>query len=175
MIIRDLRYRAPVYLSALLLLMGIALVARATQPVTQSEMRSFVYETIAAAAVLVVGAFWILLTTINGRTERTLTEAVNRLESAVQKLIVGLEAHNSDPLAHSAASEHNHSPMNDKLDLMDERQQKIHDIVLGLKAEHDLIRSEEDELCAILRRRKEEPRRKSDPEGFDASKERGNK
>ena len=55
--ISRLRLRAPVYVSAVLLLVGIALAAQATQPVTRSQMESFVYLTVAGAAVSIIGAF----------------------------------------------------------------------------------------------------------------------
>ena len=170
MILRRLRVTAGFYISGFLMLAGCTLGAHAGQvaasdTVTRAEM----YATIGGAGAVVIGAIWVLLTTINGKTEKTLTDAVNRLEFAVEKLVDGLTLHNVDPLAHTAASEHNHNPMNDKLDKLDSRQQEIYHVVVGLKAEHDLIRSEEDEVCSILRARRtaEAKKRSGDPAGFD--------
>ena len=178
MILRRLRLRAGFYISGFLMLAGCTLGAHATQvaasdAVTRAEM----YATIGAAGAVVIGALWVLLTTINGKTEKTLSDAVNRLEFAVEKLVDGLTLHNVDPLAHTAASEHNHNPMNEKLDKLDQRQQDIYRVVVGLKAEHDLIRSEEDELCSILRARRaaEAKKRTADPADFDGRPLRENK
>ena len=178
MILRRLRLRAGVYISGFLTLAGCTLGAHATQvaasdAVTRAEM----YATIGGAGAVVIGAIWVLLTTINGKTEKTLSDAVGRLEYAVGQMVEGLTRHNVDPLAHTAASEHNHGPMNEKLDKLDSRQQEIYHVVVGLKAEHDLIRSEEDELCSILRARRaaEEKRRAADPADFDGRPLRENK
>lgn len=178
MILRRLRLRAGFYISGFLMLAGCTLGAHAGQvaasdTVTRAEM----YATIGGAGAVVIGAIWVLLTTINGKTEKTLSDAVNRLEFAVEKLVDGLTLHNGDPLAHTAASEHNHGPMNEKLDKLAEQQRATHAVVVGLKAEHDLIRSEEDELCTILRARKQAEARKraDDPASFDARSLRENK
>lgn len=139
-----LRLRAGIYISAAMMLAGISLVAQAAQAVTRSEMESFVLATIGVAGVVVFSAFWVLLNTINGRSERALLGSVTRLELAVEKLLIAMDAHNNNPMAHTAASEHNHGPMNKKMDAIEEKLDQ-------LLMEHRVIRGSEDEVCALVR------------------------
>ena len=151
--IRRLRLRVPVYISALLLLAGIALVAQATTPVTRSEMESFVYVVVAGAGVCVVGSFWILLTYINGRVEAH----ISRLERAVEEVGVMMRDHHLDPLAHPVGSANRLEPINRKLDSIDHA-------LTELITEHRVIRDTEDEVCALIRKNAAARRRTDSPE-----------
>lgn len=113
MILCRLRANAHVIVSGLLLTAGLAL---ANEPVTRSQMHSFVYETIGAAAILVIGAFWVLLTTINSKAERAVLAIVTRLEASLERTVAALEHHNEDAMAHGAVTERTHPPMLEKLD-----------------------------------------------------------
>lgn len=144
MIIRRLRYSAPVYVSAFLLLVGISLVAHATQPMTESQTKAFVFETVAAAGVVMFGSFWILLNTLVNRVERSLSSHVDRIEKALDDALSGMKDHDDNPRAHSAASEHNHKPMNDQ---MTQIESKLDQLIL----EHRIIRGSEDEVCKFVR------------------------
>lgn len=50
-----------------------------------------------------------------------------------------IEMHNADELAHKAAAEHNHGPMNDKLDLVLAELQGLREEFAGLKSAHEVI------------------------------------
>ena len=110
MILR-LRCRAGVYLSAILLFVGMALTVTANEPITRSQAESMIDARLAAAGIIVFGAFWVLLLTISGRSERALTASIVRLEAAVTKFTSDLAVHDSSPYAHAPASEHNHAPL----------------------------------------------------------------
>ena len=116
-----LRARSGLYLSVLLLLAGVSLTARATQPVTRSEMESFVYVTLAVGAGALVGAVWTLLSYHLGRLERMFERGVERLEASQSRGHDALREHNEDPHAHAAAAEHNHGPILDRLDEIEAR------------------------------------------------------
>lgn len=120
-----LRARSGLYLSALLLLAGVSLTARATQPVTRSEMESFVYVTLAVGAGALIGAVWTLLSYHLGRLERMFETGVSRLEASQARAHELLRIHNEDEHAHTAASEHNHVPLEVRLDGIDERLDRI--------------------------------------------------
>ena len=144
MILRRLRLRAGIYVSALLLLVGLALAARATEPITKSQAEAMIDSRLAAAGVLVFGAFWVLLLTFTGRQERALTASILRLEAAVASFTKALADHDASPLAHTAASEHNHDPMNAQAGRIEE---KLDALIL----EHRVIRGTEDEVCHAIR------------------------
>lgn len=116
-----LRLRAGVYVSAMLLLVGAALTAHATQAVTSSQMHEYVLTSLGAAGVVVFGAFWVLLITISGRSEKALMASVQRLEGAVAAFAEALAKHDGNPYAHQSASEHNHGPILDRLDEIEAR------------------------------------------------------
>lgn len=159
--IRRFRCRVPFVLSGMLLVAGLAL---ANEPVTRSQMHEFVYQTIAAAAVLVIGAFWVLLTTVNSKSERSLLAIVTRLEAAVQRAVDALETHNGNPHAHTAASEHNHAPLLEQIEAISSQAERIKNTV------DQVLRD-----CEAIRCRARDPkdsprlRRSTDPEGFDAA------
>ena len=138
-----------------LLLTGVTLTATATTPVTRSQMESFVYVVVAGAGACLVAAFWVLMLTITGRTER-----------AVERIVAALEAHHEDPLAHPAGSANRINPVMERLDLIEQRLEKTHDVLVELHAEHRVIRATEDEVCTLIRARAD-ARRKTDPDGFD--------
>lgn len=167
MILRRLRLRAGVYVSAMFLLVGLTLAAMANEPITRSQAESMIDARVAAAGLAVVAAFWILLMTFMGRVERAVSTA-----TAVA-LAAALKAHDEAPLAHSAASEHNHGPMNAQSDRIEE---KLDALIL----EHRIIRGTEDEVCSVIRslaKQKRDPkesphaRRRDDPPEFDARRD----
>ena len=128
MILRRLRTRAGLYLSGLLVFCGLSLAAQATQPVTRSEMESFVYSTLAVAALatLTGGAgilAWILARDRSLQREhlaQIITE-ISELATGLNRAVRALEQHDDDPYAHRAASEHNHCPIDKKLDELDRK------------------------------------------------------
>ncbi len=90
MILRRLRARASVYLSALLLLAGLALAAQATTPVTQSQMEAYFWERFAAGGSLLFAAVWTLLQSKTSRIEQSLdkqSEVLGHLKEALDGLI----------------------------------------------------------------------------------------
>lgn len=175
MILRRLRLRAGIYISALLLFAGLALGVQATQPVTRSEMESFVFTTLAGAGIAVVGSFWVLLQSTIGRTEKAADVRLERVEKLVGDLVAAMKAHHEDPLAHPAGSANRIDPINARLDELREALQQTHDVVTALHAEHQVIRGTEDEVCAVIRslagkrdpNESPKPRRKDDPSGTD--------
>lgn len=116
MIFCRLRARIGIYTSAILLLVGAAVAAQATDPITRSQAESMMDGRLAAAGVLVFGAFWVLLLTISGRSEKALVASIQRLEKAVATFADALARHDESPFAHRAASEHNHLPLEAKID-----------------------------------------------------------
>lgn len=152
---RSIRVRVPVYVSAFLLLVGIALVAQATTPVTRSQMESFVYTALAGAGVCIFGSFWVLLTYINARLERH----VSRLEKAVEGVGVMMRDHHVDPQAHPIGSATRLDPIHAKLEVIDHS-------LTALLSEHRVIRETEDEVCKLIRKKADE-KRKTDPNGFN--------
>ena len=128
MILVRLRTRAGLYLSGLLVFCGLSLAAQATQPVTRSEMESFVYSTLAVAALatLTGGAgilAWILARDRSLQREHLaqIITAISELSTGLNRAVRALEQHDDDPYAHRAASEHNHGPMDKKLDALDRK------------------------------------------------------
>ena len=159
--ITRLRARSGLYLSALLLLAGVSLTARATQPVTRSEMESFVYVTLAVGAGALIGAVWTLLSYHLGRLERMFETGVSRLEASQARSHELLRTHNEDAHAHTAASEHNHGPMQEQLDRLETQ---VGTILRDCEA---LTCGKRDPAASSSRRRA------SDPEGEDHAEERG--
>ncbi len=145
-----LRARSGLYLSVLLLLAGVSLTARATQPVTRSEMESFVYVTLAVGAGALIGAVWTLLSYHLGRLERMFEKGVERLDASQSRGHDALRAHNEDPLAHASASEHNHGPMNAQLDRLEEQLTATANKLDALIRDHDRIQRQEGDLCHAL-------------------------
>lgn len=167
MIVR-LRLRAGLYLSALLVFVGFGLAAQATQPVTHSEMEAFVYSKLAVSALAVLtggaGAIaWILARDRSLQREHLaqIITAISDLAGGLNRAIRALEDHDESKYAHRAASEHNHEPLEERLDEMD------HKIDLILRDCETRVCGPRDPL------RSERPRRASDPADFDGRPERG--
>jgi len=163
-----LRTRAGLYLSGLLLFCGISLAAKATTPVTRSEMESFVYSTLAVAALAVLSGGGGMIAWILARDRALQREHLSQIITAISELATGLngavralESHNGDPYAHPVASEKNHGPLEDKIDS------------IGAKVD-EILRDCEGRTCA-----RRDPgfsprrRRASDPDGADYTGERG--
>ena len=178
-----IRRSAPWLIVAVLYLCGVTLALYAAgpaDPLTRDEMKTFVYEALATSGVLIIGVAagllaWILARDreINGRRLDMLAQGFSDIAANVHesmtRAIDALEKHNGNPLAHTAASEHNHGPMNDKLDAVEE---KLDDLI----AEHRLIRDTERCLLKSMKRDPADspnPRRVGDPPGFDGTKHRG--
>jgi hypothetical protein len=127
-VIVRLRTRAGLYLSGLLLFCGLSLAAQATQPVTRSEMESFVYSTLAVAALatLTGGAgiiAWILARDRSLQREHLaqIITAISELATGLNGAIRALKEHDSDPDAHGAAQRIGHAPILKRLDEIDGR------------------------------------------------------
>lgn len=161
--IRRIRLRTPVYVSACLLLAGLTLGAQGTQAVTRPEMESFVLMTIGGAGAVMFAAFWILLNALVGRIERTLTKSISEIADNQARGFNALRWHDESPHAHRAASEHNHAPMERKMDHLAERfDALVEECRIG--------------RCAVGHRdpaNSPHPRREGDPEEFDGRGLRG--
>ena len=116
-----MRVRAPVYLSTILFLVGLALGAHATQAVSREEMESYVLRTIGAAGVVMFGAFWVLLNSFVGRAERAFSEAAHRIEESVKAVSASIVDHDKSPFVHKAASDYYHGEINERLSDLNER------------------------------------------------------
>ena len=187
---KSMRRSAPWLIVAGVYLLGVSVALYAADPnvyptaVTREEMKSFVYEALATSGVLVIGVAagllaWILARDreISGKRldqiAQGLSDIASGMHASMNRAIEALEAHNGNPLAPTAASEHNHGPMKDQTDRIEEKLDKLF-------LEHRIIRSSEDEVCALIRASQKrdpadspKPRREGDPEGFDGTKHRG--
>ena len=176
MILRRLRARVPVYLSALMLLVGATL-ALANEPITRSQAESMIDARIAAAGVIVFGAFWVLLLTISGRSEKALAASIDRLDKTVAEFKRALETHNESPFAHGPASEHNHAPLMAKLERIEAENERIDADIDRMKTGlEEFVRFCKSHQCALGARSPADspkPRREDDPPDFDGTKHRG--
>lgn len=184
---KRMRRSAPWLIITGLYLLGVTLALYAagpSDPLTRDEMKSFVYEAIATSGVLVIGVAagllaWILARDreINGRRLDQIAQGLSDIASGMQatmsRALEALEAHNGNPLAHTAASEHSHGPMNSHLEAVEK---KLDQLLL----EHRVIRGSEDEVCAMIRslrtrspKDSPNPKREEDPDGFDGRTLRG--
>lgn len=170
MILVRIRTLAGLYLSGLLVFCGLSLAAQATQPVTRSEMESFVYSTLAVAALAVLSGGGGMIAWILARDRSLQRENLDQIITAISALATGLnravralEQHDDDPYAHRAASEHNHGPMDKKLDALD---RKVDAILLDCEGR---ACSGRDPSASPSRRRA------TDPDGADHTPERGSR
>lgn len=165
MIIRRLRHASP-YLISLGLLMGgsTALIGQATQAAIEPHVtRAELYATIGGAGAVIFGALWVLLRAQNADMKGDLHGAVARLEGAVALYFDALRAHDDNPHAHCTASEHNHAPMERKMDHLAERFDA-------------LVEECRVNRCAVGHRdpaNSPHPRRDGDPDTFDGRGLRG--
>lgn len=146
MIIKRLRARVPLLL-ALMLLAGAGTVL-ATVPITQSQMESFVYRTmagtIATAVLLGSGVIAWLLARDRDIAAARFTDVKDTVDRMIDKLdesLILLQTHDASPLSHRAASEHNHAPMNAQLDRIEFQGATTAAQLHDLKRDHDRINS----------------------------------
>lgn len=159
MILCRLRRRAGLYLSVILLLVGVSLTARATQPVTRSEMESFVFLLIGGAACVLFAAVWTLLAYHLGRLERMFQSWKEDMASAVAMARESLRLHDEDEHAHGPASEHNHGPMYAQMDRIEAQGTETAELLHQLIRDHNRIQQEEGAICAALAEfRKRDPK-----------------
>ena len=174
--IRRLRARVPVYVSALMLLVGATL-ALANEPITRSQAESMIDARIAAAGLAVFGAFWVLLLTISGRSEKALAASIDRLDKTVAEFKRSLELHDSSPFAHGPASEHNHAPLLVKVDRIEEEIERVDSDIERMKTGfEEFVRFCKSHQCASGARNPADspkPRREDDPPDFDGTARRG--
>ena len=177
---RRLHFRAPVILSALMLLGASALGAQATQAVTRSEMEAFVFAMIGTAAAVVFGSFWVLMNALVGRVERSLSASVTRLEGAVATATAALATHDESPHAHPVGSAARLLPLTSSIDALDVKVDALTEKLDKLIWDHDRIQATEGEVCNALRELRHRdpkdsphPRRGSDPSEFDGTRLRG--
>jgi len=150
-VIVTLRQRAGAVMLGLAAFLSLTAAAQGVAYVTREEMREFVWTAIASVGLgaILIGAgliAWIM------QRDRSLQQAsidlvvaaTDRLTDKIELAIGMLARHNEDPLAHTAASEHNHGPMNAQIDRIEE---KLDSLIM----EHRVIRGAEDEVCAALR------------------------
>jgi len=174
-VIRYVRARVPVYLSALLMLCAVSLAVDAAPDTvphpTWPEISLAIWLRYGAAVATSIGATWVLLAGYERRQDARHNETMRALATAADRL----RQHNEEPTAHQAAGEHNHRPMNEQSDRIEEKVNdiglKLHDLI----RDHNRIQSQEGDICtaleSILRR---DPngsphrRRATDPPGFAA-------
>lgn len=163
-----LRARAALHLAVVLFFGGWSLTAMATQAVLRSQMESFVYWVFGVGAFALLGAGGAFVSHLMTRMERSMDTAISRLEKAVEITGNDLLAHNNAPLAHVAASEHNHGPMTRQSDRIEEKVDELTRVLHDLVRDHNRIQGQEGEICsalAELRRRNpadSNPKRKDD-------------
>ena len=176
MTLRRLRARVPVYISALLMLIGATL-AVANEPITRSQAESMIDSRLAAAGLVVFGAFWVLLLTISGRSEKALAASIDRLDKTVAEFKKALELHDSSPFAHGAASEHNHTPLMAKLERIEAENERLDADIERMKTGfEEFVRFCKSHQCAFGARNPADspkPRREDDPPDFDGTARRG--
>lgn len=168
MILR-LRARVPVYLSAMLVILAVALAVdaqpSAPQHPTWPEISLAIWLRYGAAVATSIGATWVLLAGYERRQDARHAETMRALATAADRL----RQHNEEPTAHQAAGEHNHRPMNEQSDRIEEKVNeiglKLHDLI----RDHNRIQEQEGEVCsalAALRKRdpadSPKPKRKDD-------------
>ena len=160
------RLKAGIYLSAAMLMAGCALWANATEPITRSQAESMIDARLAAAGLVVFGAFWVLLLTISGRSEKALAASIARLDATVSEFKRALEMHNDSPFAHGPASEHNHSPLFVKMDRVEEEIERVDADIERMKAGfEEFVRFCKSHQCAMGQRDPSDspkPKRKTD-------------
>lgn len=146
-----MRQRAGAVLLGLAAFLSLTAAAQGVAFVTREEMREFVWVSIASVGIgaILIGAgliAWIM------QRDRSLQQAsidlviaaTDRLADQIEAAIGALARHNEDPRAHTAASEHNHAPMNKQTARIEEKLDQ-------LLMEHRIIRGSEDEVCALVR------------------------
>jgi len=174
-----LRRSAALTISLGFFLSGWALTATATTPVLESHMREFVYWTFGVGAFALLGAAGAFTSHLMSRMEKSIDASISRLEKQVEALGMDLIGHNASPLAHQAAGEHNHKPMNDQAGRIEEKVNEISRRLHDLIRDHNRIQEQEGEVChalAELRRRdpKDSPHpRRKDDSGTDYTPLRG--
>jgi len=178
-VILRLRARVPVYLSAMLMLLAVGLAVDAQTvapaPPTWPEISLAIWLRYGAAVATSIGATWVLLAGYERRQDARHAETMKALSVAADRL----RQHNEEPTAHDVASRHNHGPMNEQTqrieDKVDALSLNLHDLI----RDHNRIQSQGGEICTALeslRRRdpKDSPRpKRADDSGDDYTPLRG--
>lgn len=169
MILCRLRARVPVYLSAFLMLVAVAMAVDAApdtaQHPTWPEISLAIWLRYGAAVATSIGATWVLLAGYERRQDARHAETMKALAIAADKLRV----HDESPTAHQAAGEHNHRPMNDQADRVES---KVDDIALRLHdliRDHNRIQAQEGDICTALSELRKRDARDSTPKRKDDS------
>ena len=177
--IRRLRARVPVYLSAFLMLVAVAMAVDAApdtgQHPTWPEISLAIWLRYGAAVATSIGATWVLLAGYERRQDARHAETMKALSVAADRL----RQHNEEPTAHNVASRHNHGPMNEQTQRIEEKVDALSLNLHDLIRDHNRIQSQEGEICTALeslRRRdpKDSPHpRRADDSGDDYTPLRG--
>lgn len=172
MILR-LRARVPVYLSAMLMLLAVALAVDAqpsvTQPPTWPEITLAIWLRYGAAVGTSIGATWVLLAGYEKRQDARQAETMKAIATAADRL----RQHNEEPTAHDAASRRNHGPMNVQVGRIESKVDDIGLRVHDLIRDHNRVQTEEGNICnALAELRKRDPlnspkSRRADDSGAD--------
>jgi flagellar biosynthesis/type III secretory pathway M-ring protein FliF/YscJ len=168
-VIRYVRARVPVYLSALLMLCAVSLAVDAApdtvQHPTWPEISLAIWIRYGAAVATSIAATWVLMAGYERRQDARHAETMKALATAANRL----QMHDADPAAHFAAGEHNHRPMNEQADRLETKVDQIGLDLHDLIRDHKRIQETEGSVCdalAELRRRDPKdsphPRRKDD-------------
>jgi len=133
-VICRLRARVPVYLSAGLMLLAVSMAVDAAPdampPLTWADISLAIWLRYGAAVATSIAATWVLLAGYERRQDARHADTMKALATAADRLRI----HNDDAGAHLTASQHNHGPMNEQADRVE---QKLDDLAMAL---HDLIR-----------------------------------
>lgn len=168
--IRRIHDRAAKTIAAGLFTFAVAMSASASGLVSQSEMRSFVYWTLAVVLFAVVGSAAAFFSYLLSRVERSFDAAVERLEANLKAERDAHREHLKDEQAHPGMNEHAHAPLLRHLMLIEGKLDALID-------EHNAIRAREDDISCLLKRRDPmksiDARRETDPPGFDGRPLRG--
>lgn len=108
---------------------GIALdgAAQATQ-IAPEDMTGELVKWALGSGATIIAAFWALLRYHLSKTEQLQSKLI------AEAIVVAMIAHNRDEFAHPAASEHNHKPMQEQLDDIDKKLDRLiaeHEIISG--------------------------------------------
>ncbi len=167
--IRRLRARVPVYLSAMLMLCAVALAVDAApdtvQHPTWPEISLAIWLRYGAAVATSIGATWILMAGYERRQDARHAETMKALSVAADRL----RLHDEDAGAHRAAGDHNHKPMNEQADRLENKLDQLSLDLHDLIRDHNRIQETEGMVCSALQelRRRDphdspHPKRKTD-------------
>lgn len=165
MILR-LRARVLLHLSWMLLLAGVAMAAPTAAEPVSAEVRYWVYERLAAAALLVIGAHWALLRYFVG----AVAKSTDTVAASVRDLAAFVATHRTDPYAHGPVTDRTHEPILTALAELESGQAALAHSIADLTRRESALCDQFGQLRESLGHGR---RRASDPVGVDVEALRG--